>query len=208
MPEPKNTFVCEQCGASYTTESGLKRHLSSKHGAPLSESAQRHRRKKEQRVQAAMTDEDSVSFQVRAQLRELASPLREQLREIERRLASLNREAQDLREARQQIERMLRNLEGPQAPAKGAGDLSGANHAAKQQAVERYIEANYEELKDGFTATNLEQAMKAANQTPPISVGKTLAIVRDLHARGLLRADRVIRGGATLYMPVGVKSGG
>src|SRR5215831_15959399 len=112
MPEPALKFRCPEkdCDKSFNTEQGLKRHQSEKHGAePHPATLQKQRRRARQEETLALitdSDEDSVGMQVRSRLLELASPLEEQLGQINRRLVEINREAIDLRDAKNQIELM------------------------------------------------------------------------------------------------------
>jgi uncharacterized Zn finger protein (UPF0148 family) len=205
----KGEFVCPECDRTYGLERALKRHLSEKHGAPLSASAQRRRRQKSEEIaqpelEIVVVDEDSVSFQVRSQLRELALPLRDELSKIERRLVTLVRETSDLREAKAQIERMLRNLEGQQAQVQsGAGKGQEAMYRKKVLAVQEYLHRLPEELQGGFTASALAASMKAEGISPVLSAQAAAAVISELHDQGILRLDRVSRGGGNSFIVVG-----
>lgn len=191
-------------------ESDAERH---QRGLRGKNDARKERREAELRAKqdeeyAARVGEDSVSFRVRANLRELAAPLREEHATIERRLVVLGREQADLREAKRQIERTLQNLEGPQAPARSAPDFSRADFATKQKSVERFIETHREQLVDGFTASDLNRQMKEAGVTPVMSPEKTRAVIQVLHERGIVRADRIVKGGGQLFMIIGARTEG
>src|SRR3954453_17059208 len=132
-------FVCPECGNAYARERATRRHMTTKHGwdpakMTTDKKAQIARRTEPQEP----PDEDTVSFQVRSELRELALPLQEKLATIEKRLVSLNREAQDLRDARNQIERTLKGLMGPQQVTRGV-TLSETMHRKKFLAVQDYL---------------------------------------------------------------------
>jgi len=202
VPFEQNTegeYLCPDCGAAYATSQGTRRHMTEKHGWPRSPKTSR--KPKEELVM--VEDEDSVSFQVRSNLREMASPLKEQMASIDRRLVEIGREQIDLREARRQIEKTLQYLEGTPAPAKGAPDFSRADFQAKFAATEKFLADYGDSLDKGFTATDLARAMKEAGVKPVASPEKVRAIIKQLHERGVVRVDRVAKGGGNLYMLVG-----
>jgi hypothetical protein len=151
----------------------------------------------------AQEDEDSVAVQVRASLRELTAPLKTQLAEIDRRLVVLNRERADLLEAKKEINKTIRYIEPSQASANGAGQLAEKGYAAKKALVEKYLIAHRRKLGKGFIAAELTRQMKAAGITPVISASMMLKIVRELHERGVVRADKIVKGGAQMYVLVG-----
>jgi hypothetical protein len=127
--------------------------------------------------------------------------------EIDRRLVVVNREVSDLREARAQLEKTLRGLEGPQAKATGVGNLSAANFETKQKAVRRFIERHAAELSGGFTVAALNREMKRLGAKPIMSTEVTNRAVQTLHEQGLLRADRIVKGGGMQYLIVGRNGG-
>src|SRR3954471_24652025 len=86
-------FVCPECGNAYSRERATRRHMTAKHGwDPAKQSAEKRARTEARReeIRQPLTldapDEDTVSFQVRSELRELALPLQEKLATIEKRL--------------------------------------------------------------------------------------------------------------------------
>jgi hypothetical protein len=58
-----------------------------------------------------------------------------------------------------------------------------------------------------LTGANIYRDMKAAGAEPISSAGKVLEVVRELHAQGVLRADRKMRGGAMQYVPISANGG-
>jgi hypothetical protein len=206
----KGEFLCPDCNKPYGTTRALKRHLTEKHGGTPSKSAQRRRELKQQMEAAGGSpgqneppDIDTVSFQVRSELRELALPLRDKVATIDRRLVELDREVRDLREAKNQIERTLRGLEGSPAGA-SAGTTAAANigYAKKLEAVKRHLERMPTELKGGFTANSLVDSMRAAGVTPALSSQVAARIIVDLRDQGIVRLDRISRGGGQSFLLV------
>lgn len=193
-------FACEECGTSYSRERGLKRHQSMIHGAPLSESAQRRQAKQAREAPSAAV-EGSVSLDVRFKLREIAAPLREQLVDIQRREVELRRELDDLKDARLQIEVVLRRLE-PKAPALGAPDTRGVTDIKKLNVIEKYLVGHAVELADGFTIQSLHREMKEAGVTPISSPQKMRTLIEQLRDRGMVRMDRIVKGGGNLFVLV------
>lgn len=148
--------------------------------------------------------EDSVTTQVRSRLRELTLPLREQLAEIDRRLIGLNRERDDLLLAKREITKTIDHLEPTQAKANGGtAGLAVASYTKKRNAVDEYVKQNRAKLAKGFTAAELAHKMKDEGIQPVMSPEMTRKITKDLHQAGLLRADRIVKGGGQLYVPVG-----
>lgn len=202
-------FVCQEpgCGKSFLRERALKRHLSTVHGAPLSESALRAKRRRERAEETPSPAEDSVALQVRAQLRELSLPLHEQMAGIDRRLVEIRREATDLREARTQIETVLRRLEPQPTAVKSSGSNNRIGRAEKQIVIEQYLRDHGDTFPGGFTASQLAAKMKQDGVKPVASPEMTRNILQVLHERGIIRIDRVAQGGGNLYLVVGRNGG-
>lgn len=216
----KGDFVCPDCGNTYSRRRAVRRHMSAKHGWPPSAVTTMHKERAERAAGRGTTqgkkepaarkeappleleevDEDTVSFQIRAELRELALPLQEKLATIEKRLVVLNREAQDLREARNQIERTLKGLIGTQQPAGNAHVGGDAVYRKKFLAVQDYLKRLPPSLQGGFTANSLSDAMKADGITPPLSGQTAARAIQELHDQGVVRLDRISKGGGKSFL--------
>ena len=190
-------FMCPECENTYSRERAVRRHLTEKHGWPASNKTSRS----PSRIELPADDEESVSFKVRAELRELALPLQEKLKTIDRRLVEVSREAADLREAKKQIETTLRSLLGPQAPVVHGAALNGKmSFAKKAAAFEQFLTRLPDDLRAGFTATAISERMKEQGVTPVMSPQVAKKIIDELHDRGVLRLDRVSKGGGNSYV--------
>jgi uncharacterized C2H2 Zn-finger protein len=207
-------FKCPECENTYSRERAVRRHLTEKHGWPVSEKTARKRQEPAELAKGLtkadeLPTEDTVSFQVRAELRELALPLREKMQTIERRLVEMTREMQDLREAKNQIERTLRGLEGTPAKVQSnAGQGHEANYRKKVMAVERYVTTTLPpQLQEGFTATALAEAMKTDGVTPVLSAQVAARAIGELRDRGILRLDRISKGGGASYLVTQSRNG-
>jgi carbamoylphosphate synthase large subunit len=204
-------FVCPECGNTYSRERAVRRHMTAKHGwepakKTVAKKAQIARREE---VRQPLTSEDApakdtVSFQVRSELRELALPLQEKLATLDRRLVALNREAQDIRDARNQIERTLRGLIGTQQQASTRGvNLSETLYRKKFVAVQDYLKRLPPELQEGFTANALAESMKTDGVTPALSGQTAAKVIQELHEQGVLRLDKISQGGGKSFLLAG-----
>jgi TolA-binding protein len=197
-PDKEGIWRCplEGCDYQAVSKQSLGMHFVKSHGAigPKTVAARKADSLREDELEPG-----SMSSQVRTQLRELTAPLREQVQEIEQRLAQINREVRDLREAKRQIESVLAKLED--SPAKkpvAVSNGSEAKAAKRRQAVEAFIAAHHELLKDGFTMNWLVEQMK--DQGAMALTTKTMApVLEQLRDTGVVRADRVTRGGGMSY---------
>jgi uncharacterized C2H2 Zn-finger protein len=195
-------FICPECENTYSRERAVRRHMTEKHGWPKAKTTLAKKTAQEPAEPLEAPDEDTVSFQVRGELRELALPLQEKLEVLDRRLVALNREAQDLRDARNQIERTLRSLLGPQQAAKGV-NMSETVYRKKFKAVQDYLKRLPGELQGGFTANALAESMKTDGVTPVLSSQAAAKVIEELHSQGVLRLDRISQGGGKSFILAG-----
>lgn len=185
---------CEK--GPFKGKGGIAMHLSNTHGAIGQKKMEKARGLPEP------TDPDSVTAQVRTQLRELTAPLREQSAEIDQRLVAIAREQRDLREAKRQIESVLSKLEA--SPAQKMRPVSNGSEARgedRRKAVEEFVTAHRQLLEDGFTMNSLCETMKE-NGAMALTSKTMRPVVETLRDAGILRADRVIRGGGMAYQVV------
>jgi len=203
MTEVAAAFQCDTCGKTFETQRALGGHLAGAHPNRVGTS----KTAKNAKARAERVDEDSVSFQVEARLRELIAPFEEEIRTIDRRLLAMDKERRDLNAAKRRLEKSLTVLR-PQSPAKGnTAGIAQASFEAKRTAVREFIDANAGELQDGFTAAEINRQMKAAGAGPAMAPDMTLKVVEQLRDQGVLRADKIIRGGGMRWMIVGRNGG-
>lgn len=172
-----------------------------------------------------MTDAPVTSplERIEAHLLELLEPLRGELEQLDARLSVVNAEREGLLATRRRIESTIRTITG-EAPAKpgpkvgstnskanpgvarGNAARAQAQQQAKTDAVAAYLEAHPDEFADGFTANSL--ADKLTSVVPRgltvKSARKTIEALRD---RGVLRADKVVRGGGMQFQIVNSTNG-
>jgi len=204
MTEVAAAFQCDTCGKTFETQRALGGHLAGAHPnrAGTSKTA------RNAKARAERVDEDSVSFQVEARLRELIAPFEEEIRTIDRRLLAMGKERRDLLSAKKRLEKSLMVLR-PQTGAKAnTAGITQASNEAKRKAVEEFIEAHAGDLAGGFTASDLNRRMKAEDFGPAMSPDKTLRLLETLRDYGVVRADRMIRGGGMQWMIVGQNGDG
>jgi len=139
----------------------------------------------------------------RERMRELAGPLRDELKKIDREIATLKSQMTALRADRSDVQRVLKLLDTSPANRQTVKVDGGAaaRAAERDRRIRDYLDANAAELAEGFTCTDL--ARRLTQVGPAISPEKVRTVVRDLHSQGVLRVDKVIRGGAPLYVIVG-----
>lgn len=200
--EAAKPYVCDVpgCGRRFTRKQGLGRHLKEGHGRKATRDV------KASRAAAAAVVESPGVLALRAQLHELGEPLREQLRQVEARLEVLDAEARELRAMRTQLGGVLGKLDAkPKPPSKGMPTAAVvANRARadrelveKTDAVEAWLLAHRDELRDGFTANVVANT---ANGVPHGLSSKTAQQVLEiLRERGVVRADRVTKGGGMSF---------
>jgi len=188
----------EGCDAAINRPENLRRHVERVHGVKK-DSAEWRRL-----FGLAPKNVARVSYtrDIEQQISDTAKPLRESLRLIERRLATIDEEKLQLQTDRRRLLGVLRLIDPTSFVAKPKKDGASQNGSpemndAKRQAVVEFIQK--QGYEDGLTAAAVYRDMKAAGAEPISSAGKVLDIVRELHAQGVLRADRKMRGGAMQY---------
>jgi|SRR5215510_417564 len=155
-----------------------------------------------------------IPTQVEQRIRELTKPLREELRRVTKRREQLKLEDQELRAGEKRIEHVLRQLDPASFVAKKNGKFP-STHVGSPEMAERkrnnilaYLQANrdyYDE--NGIVAAKLYREMKEDGIEPIASPTVVLEAIRELHANGVLRADKKVKGGAMMYQFVGGNDG-
>jgi len=158
-----------------------------------------------------MTTVPTMADTVRSQLHELAAPLRAQLAQIEDRLATIQTEAKDLREARSEITKMLARLDpdtskpgrpGPktmrvESRVSGNAERAQRQLEAKLAAVQAIITTE-DGWADGFTSNQLAHTL-SARVPRGLSAKSARQVLELLRDRGVLRHDRVVKGGGMQF---------
>jgi len=157
----------------------------------------------ERRTTAALT----YPHVVEQRIGELTKPLKEELRGIDRRLEELDKEQKELRAARRRIEGVLKQLDPGSfvsKPKRNGGvspNWPGSDEMknAKRRAMEAFLNENRAKYEEGLIAAELYRDMKAAGVEPISGPSAVLGYLRELHANGVLRADKKVKGGAVSY---------
>lgn len=212
------TYTCDEpgCGRTFESPQALGGHRFRVHGKRGESQRTKQQRKAATNVVPVLTPRGaavaaregtlgSVASTVREQLRTLASPLQDQLDEIEERLLALDTEARDLREARNQINLVLARLTSNGKPAKPTDTRTDANALrAERQLQEKadflasIFKTRPEEFAGGFTSNKLSDALTA--EVPRgLSTKSARAALELLRERGVVRHDRVVKGGGMQF---------
>lgn len=212
-PNAEGLYECPEkgCDKTFTRVQGLGRHLSETHGQPTTrEASERKRGPSDGATRSVATRAPEPSSLVRETRDELAGiigPLRERRREIERRLAALAGETEELRAARRDVDAVLSRLDPTSAtlpkPSGNNAARSERVHRERVAAIRAFVDSRPDALADGFTATALIERMRAENAEPRMTTDTARRAIDELRDQGVLRLDRVTQGGGKLYMLVG-----
>jgi uncharacterized C2H2 Zn-finger protein len=185
-------YVCDECGQQFTRQQGLTRHMRETHGG------------KKEKPKEQTTD------RLHARLAAFAQPLLDERAEIQRELERAQERVNDLRLEVRSYDAALKRIDPSLVRAKASAgqgkthdrpfDPDSEADAKKIAAVEQYLGA-HDELDEGFTVTGLADRMQAIGSG--ISGHKMRKIIELLHARGVVRKDRVVKGGGYAYVLIG-----
>jgi DNA-binding transcriptional ArsR family regulator len=205
-------YQCTVCGREFSRKQGLGRHMSETHGRTTTRAAAAKRaaskRANGQTAVKRTIETSEVEGTIRDQLRELAAPLSEKRKQIDRRLDALAREAHQLRADRADIDAVLKRLDPssqpkPSTPAKSQGNQARAErqHVERVEALREHLEQHADELREGFTSNQLVEEIKASGGKA-MTTGTLRPALEALRDAGIVRADRVTRGGGMRYQLV------
>lgn len=214
-PNAAGNYQCTVCGREFSRKQGLGRHMSETHGRPTTRAAAAKRAASKRANGATPVkrtiETTEVEGTIRDQLRELAAPLSEKRKQIDRRLDALAREAQQLRADRADIDAVLKRLDpssqpapkGSMTPAKSQGNQARAErqHVERVEALREHLTRNADELREGFTINQLVEEIKASGGKP-MTTSTLRPAIDQLRDAGIIRADRVTRGGGMRYQLV------
>lgn len=204
-------WKCDVCGREFSRKQGLGRHMHETHGTPTTRQVGRDA----PAAQAKSAQTSSMLGEVERELHELLAPLRKRLAKLNADIGNRTAELVELRKARTYIEGTIRKLEpAPKANsatsdrgAKGARAAAEYGYRRKLANTREYLIANASTLRDGFTVQSLTEAMKRDGVTPVASNTKVAQILDDLRDQGVVRADRVTRGGGMSWLVVQTTNG-
>lgn len=188
----KDVWTCPQCGKEFGSQHALGGHISAAHRTSPPPGARAHRE--------GTAEQRDFSFKARmaALQRDAAEPFRVELAEVEDQLKKLNRERDELLQMRGQLQAVLRKLDPTATPRKNAGGGNEARvqreHAERVTALRDYITEHADELQDGFTMNSVVAQLKESGGKA-MTVATARAAIEQLRDEGLIRADKMVRGG-------------
>lgn len=191
------------CEATFIRQN-KSRHLKDVHGIQTGSEEYRRLVSELRPANAARAERvSSYSQQLDQRIHEIAKPLRDELRGINKRLSAIDMEGVELRASRKRIEQVLKQLDPTSfvaAPKKNNRPLStDERNDEKRELVRQFLDENRDRYDDGLTAAAVYRDMKAAGVEPVAAPNRVKKAVEELHAQGVLRADKKIRGGAVQY---------
>jgi len=211
MTSTAEAIACpvEGCEQTCSDRSGLRRHLERIHDVKTDSTEYRRlmglRPKNAARAEANAMRSSSVLSEIESEIRQTAKPFRDQLRKISQRLSALDQERTELIAARRKLEGFLKQVDpssfvaSPKKTNSGGHVGSEAERELKRQTVMEFLETNRDRYDEGLTAAGVHRDMKAAGIEPRFAPDKLKKLIEELHAQGVLRADKKIRGGAMSY---------
>jgi hypothetical protein len=196
-------FACEVegCGRTFKSKQGLGRHLTDGHGLePAS---------KKSRAAASVIDPDTYEGQVKMQLLALAEPLKAQVADIDTKIEAAMTTLRDLRKAKSDVMAVLGKLVPEEknttnGRAGSAAAYAAANLLRKTDRVQELLTENPKMFPEGFTP-NLLAAELTTKVHGGLSNASAQKVIETLHDRGIVRADKVTRGGGMNYMLISKK---
>lgn len=219
-------FVCPECGKTFDKANALGGHRYRSHGVKGSgPKAQARDKTRALPVltgrQAARHPAARSPFVTRTEdlLLDMTQPLREQVGAIEARLADLDGEARELREARTRLNRTLALLD-PDAqpkpkPGHGGDRIANISNGARQVAA-RQLQAKVDAVRgiitsdarwhDGFTSNILAHELSPV-VPKGLSAKSAREVLERLRDEGVVRHDRVVKGGGMQFKVVGASNG-
>jgi len=191
--------------------------MSETHGAPTTRERAAAKRTGQpvKPAQPAKVATTGIVGEVERELKDLLAPLRKRLAQLNRDIDARQAELGELRKARTYVEGTIRKLEPAAANLhpnartlnNGARRAAAIGYERKKENTRAYVIANAAELREGFTVQQLTEAMKRDGVTPSASSTKVAQIVEELRDQGVVRADRVTRGGGMQWIVVQTENG-
>jgi hypothetical protein len=174
-------YKCEDCGRTFTNTQGLAAHRASRHAEAL------------------------IDAEVLAELRALLAPIEARLGVVEGELAEAQKRVARLTRTRNYLRGSLKRIdpsfkfEPPKANPHSSSRERAVNDPQKLQRVVAVVESG--EWPQGFMKRDIYRKLKESGE--PIGSDAVAGVIEHLHASGVLRIERTLRGGAALYMLVG-----
>jgi hypothetical protein len=199
-------FICEVegCGREFTRIQGLGRHQAETHGLPTSRASQS---KKPTQPKA-----QSLQSEIANEVHELLAPMHTRLAAVNAEIETQQRKLTELKDARASLESVLRKVD-PASMIKQSGRIAAAknSHDAKNQRkldnARSFLDEHREDFADGIIATRVITSMREAGIEPIASPEKMRRILETLRDEGLIRADRVVKGGGMQFVYVAGRNG-
>jgi hypothetical protein len=190
-------YECSECGETFDSPQAFGGHHT-KH---------MHERERNE------PPKSSVKAEVAEELRGIVAPIQAKLVEVDTRIDRTARELRDLREAKQQLEGVLKRLGViPKATysssASSAREVANRSLAGKLATMRQLVASKPELFVEGVTANALADYWKENKLKPSTSLATVRACFETLRDEGVLRADRVTKGGGMSWKLVNTNNGG
>lgn len=206
MDATTSTYTCEICGATFDTFQRLGGHKSATHRSPGTKPGK-------PKPKPSSPADDTLRGAAARQMKQLADTFRVDLDDLNRQLAAKQAELDELRRARTFLEQQIRKLDPGSFPAevqrraKISATQAGTRNASytkKTRNVRDYLETH---AGEAITGNQLAKRMRAEGIQPTVSEQVVHRILKELHQQGVIRADRVTRGGGMAYIVTGTPNG-
>jgi len=209
LPESDGRWHCPICESAYAQRHNVLRHLQDVHGY-LSDTAYREKHGLPlgmgRRAKKAQQPQSEGESRGRTELKATVfGPLRTRLRNIDRRIEKLQGELVELRDEKRDIEFVLKRLDPSSFVSSSSAAASSPRSPDREKTalIRGFIEEHVEELEAGFTQTSLHEMIRAngiVGVVSPVTVGSAIEELRDA---GLVRADKIVKGGGMQFVFVG-----
>jgi len=208
-------YPCDVCGNVLTTQRTLALHRRNSHpdAAPLANSDTKTKTKtKTKTTQPPALRE--LTVETDALLDEMRTKLQREQDKLDAYIAQLAVEASAAREARTRVAAMLRAVTPKSqtvsrgASTRGYQDFLQQQRDAKAAALLAFVETHAAQLADGFTS-NMVAEMTASEGVEPKMSSKVIRELLDQELRnaGVVRADKVVKGGGMQFKLVASLNG-
>lgn len=147
-------------------------------------------------------------------LHALAAPLRAEVERLELELTNVNERRDELLEQIRRLSGALARLNGtslkpgPKGPQPKPGSFNARVRPTDEEGlaeIRNYLDEHHR--SDNFTFTSLHDEMTAAGALRPMGKDKFRASIELLHERGVIRLDRIVKGGGKAYKLTGRSDG-
>lgn len=212
MAAVTSVLVCEVCEREFPSPQALGGHRYRVHG--LRGGSRRSKQRQQQAttkpepsraLEAPELEPGDVRAKIRATFESVSGELRAQLAELEQTIEQRELELKDLREARGDLRAIIGRVapgsleltKQAKAVSNGSQKRAAKDLAAKVEAVEKIITTE-PKWSEGFTSNRLADDL--SERIPRgLSTKVARTVLEELRERGVVRHDRVVKGGGMQF---------